>query len=127
MRRRSYIHALTVDPSCLRFKTDQSQVMLGTDPTFLAKIRLPVGTGEFIVIPAVIPFVGQTELDLLLYTSKRLRYYLDRMSVSRAAQMQLVLPVNLVVLTYLKISYLDGCCKPLHDLPVAIPTTAENT
>jgi len=93
-RRRSEIHALSVHPSCLRFNTDHSQVTLRTDPIFLAKNQLPLVTGESIVIPALSPFVGQTEIDRFLCPVRALRYYIDRTSASRAARMRLFLPIK---------------------------------
>ena len=77
-RRRSEIHALSVDPECFRFSPNLSQVSHLTEPGFLSKTQKASKMPAKIVIQSIAKHVGHDLPDYALCTVRALKAYKDK-------------------------------------------------
>ena len=77
-RRRSEIHALSVDPECFRFSSNLSQVSLLTEPGFLSKTQKTSKMQAKIVIQSLATHVGHDLSDYELCLVHALKAYKDK-------------------------------------------------
>ena len=91
-KRRSEIHALSIDDSHLRFNADDS-VTLTCEAGFLAKTQLPsVATSPF-TIPSLSQTCGKDDADRLLCPIRALKFYLQKVKSKRHGRKRLFLPL----------------------------------
>ncbi|MCG7869396.1 MAG: hypothetical protein JAY74_23885 [Candidatus Thiodiazotropha taylori] len=93
-RRRSEIHALSVEEGCFRYDRNSDSLTLLTQPGFLAKNQLPDSLPEPIVIPGLTQFCGSDSDDRLLCPVRAVRAYLDRVKSKRSGRKRLFLPLK---------------------------------
>ena len=91
-KRRSEIHALSVDPQSLRFNSDGS-VSLAFQPGFLSKNQLPSVLPPPMVVPSLSASCGRDDSDRSLCPVRALKFYLKATSVSRGSRQRLFLPL----------------------------------
>lgn len=91
-KRRSEIHALSVNPSCLRFNTDGS-VSLAFLAGFLPKNQLPSVMPGPITVPSLSASCGRDDPDRLLCPVRSLKFYLKSTSSERGSNSRLWLPL----------------------------------
>ena len=77
-RRRSEIHALSVDPECFRFSPNLSQVSLLTEPGFLSKTQKTSKMPAKIVIQSLAKHVGHDLPDYALCPVRAPKAYKDK-------------------------------------------------
>ena len=77
-RRRSEIHALSVDPECFRFSPNLSRVSLLTKPGFLSKTQKSSKMPAKIVIQSLAKHVGHDLPDYVLCPVRALKAYKDK-------------------------------------------------
>ena len=77
-RRCSEIHALSCDPRCCRFQAGLTEVVLLTEPGFLAKNESHNHNPSPIVIPGLTQHVGRSEKDHFLCPVRALKSYVER-------------------------------------------------
>ena len=82
-RRRSEIHALSIEEGCFRYDRNSDSITLLTQPGFLAKI-----------IPGLSQFCGSDTDDRLLCPVRALRAYLSRVKAKRLGRKRLFLPLK---------------------------------
>ena len=93
-RRRSEIHALSIEEGCFRYDRNSDSITLLTQPGFLAKNQLPESLPEPIVIPGLSQFCGSDTDDRLLCPVRALRAYLSRVKAKRLGRKRLFLPLK---------------------------------
>jgi hypothetical protein len=93
-RRRSEIHALSVDTGCLRFNGNFESVSLLCQPGFLAKNQLPAVAPSPIEIPSLSRICAGDDQDRLLCPVRALRFYLNASKVKRKGRKRLFLPLK---------------------------------
>ncbi|MCG7867313.1 MAG: hypothetical protein JAY74_13235 [Candidatus Thiodiazotropha taylori] len=93
-RRRSEIHAFSVEGGCFRYDKNADSITLLTQPGFLAKNQLPDCLPEPIVIPGLTKFSGSDSDDRLLCPVRALLLYLKRVKSIRAGRNRLFLPIK---------------------------------
>ena len=91
-KRRSEIHALSVDDNHLRFNADDS-VTLTCEPGFLAKNQLPSVASSPFTIPSLSQTCGNADADRLLCPIRALKFYLQRVKAKRLGRKRLFLPL----------------------------------
>ena len=92
-KRRSEIHAFSVEPHCFRFNADGS-VSLTFQPGFLAKNQLPSSLPPPIVVPSLSVSCGRDDPDRLLCPVRALKFYRRATSASRGSRSRLFLPIE---------------------------------
>ena len=92
--RRGEVHALSADPSCLRWSRDYSSCTLRTDPSFIAKTQIGNYCPQAISIPALSAVVGRGEPERSLCPVRALRFYVERTRPIRDGRTRLFLPVR---------------------------------
>ena len=93
-RRRSEIHALSIEEGCFRYDCNSDSITLLTQPGFLAKNQLPESLPEPIVIPGLSQFCGSDTDDRLLCPVRAVRAYLSRVKAKRLGRKRLFLPLK---------------------------------
>lgn len=95
-RRRSEIHALSVDKACLRFSRGLSSVTLLPEPGFLAKNQIPNLPPQKMIIPSLIAFTGKDIPDYKLCPVRALKSYVTKTSDPsvRKGRDRLFIPFN---------------------------------
>lgn len=93
-RRRSEIHALSVQEGCFRHDKNSDSITLLTQPGFLAKNQLPESFPEPIIIPGLTKFSGSDSDDRLLCPVRALLCYLKKVKPIRAGRNRLFLPIK---------------------------------
>ena len=93
-RRRSEIHALSIEEGCFRYDRNSDSITLLTQPGFLAKNQLPESLPEPIVIPGLSQFCGSDTDDRLLCPVRAVRAYLSRVKAKRSGRKRLFLPLK---------------------------------
>jgi len=93
-RRRSELHALSMDSSCLRFNKLDGSVSLMCEPGFLAKNQLPSVAPSPIVVPSLARSCGPRDSDRLLCPVRSLKFYLKRVESIRGGRKRLFVPVK---------------------------------
>ena len=92
-KRRSELHAFSVDSHCLRFNNDGS-LSLAFKPGFLAKNQLPSVLPPAIVIPSLASNCGRDDPDRLLCPVRSLKFYLKATKSIRGSRSRLFLPIK---------------------------------
>ena len=92
-KRRSEIHALSVEDSHLRFNSDGSVTFL-CQSGFLAKTQLPSVAPLPFTIPSLSRDLSHSDPDRSLCPIRALNFYLDRVKSSRGSRKRLFLPVK---------------------------------
>ena len=92
-RRRSEIHAFSIEEGCLRFNKSDGSVSLLCQPGFLAKNQLPQVLPEPIYVPSLSKSCGHDDPDRLLCPVRSLKFYLKRVETSRGSRKRLFLPL----------------------------------
>ena len=92
-RRRSEIHAFSVEEGCLRFNKSDGSVSLLCQPGFLAKNQLPHVLPEPIYVPSLAKSCGRDDADRVLCPVRSLKFYLKRVEASRGSRKRLFLPL----------------------------------
>ena len=93
-RRRSELHALSVEEGHLRFDKQSGSVSLLTQPGFLAKNRLPSVAPSPIVVPSLSKTCGKLDKDRLLCPVRSLKFYLKKVESRRNGRKRLFLPIK---------------------------------
>ena len=91
-KRRSELHALSMDEGSLRFSKDS--VTLHLEPGFLPKTQVPNKLPAPIVIPSLDRLCGPNDKDRLLCPVRALKFYLERSKGSRLSRKRLFIPVK---------------------------------
>ena len=92
-KRRSELHALSVEPNHIRFNKDRS-VSLVFQPGFLAKNQLPSVLPPPLVIPSLSVVTGQEDPDRLLCPVRALKFYLKATEPLRGSRSRLFIPLR---------------------------------
>ena len=92
-RRRSELHAFSVEEGCLRFNKSDGSVSLLCQPGFLAKNQLPHILPEPINVPSLANSCGRDDTDRVLCPVRSLKFYLKRVEASRGSRKRLFLPL----------------------------------
>ena len=93
-RRRSEIHALSIEEGCFRYDRNSDSITLLTQPGFLAKNQLPESLPEPIVIPGRSQFCGSDTDDRLFCPVRAVIAYLSRVKAKRLGRKRLFLPLK---------------------------------
>ena len=91
-KRRSELHALSIDEGSLRFGKDSVTLLL--EPGFLPKTQVPNKLPDPIVIPSLDQVCGPNDEDRLLCPVRALKFYLDRTKTVRLSRKRLFIPVK---------------------------------
>lgn len=91
-KRRSEIHALSVEEGHLRFNTSDGSVSLLCQPGFLAKTQLPSVAPTPFSIPSLSRSCGRDDADRLLCPVRALKFYLARTKSLRGNRKRLFIP-----------------------------------
>ena len=92
-KRRSELHALSIEPDLLRFNSDGS-VSLAFQPGFLAKNQLPSVLPEPFSIPSLLSICGPSDPDILLCPVRALKAYIKATAVIRGKRNRLFIPTR---------------------------------
>ena len=92
-KRRSELHALSIEPDLLRFNSDGS-VSLAFQPGFLAKNQLPSVLPEPFSIPSLLSICGPSDPDILLCPVRALKAYIKATAVVRGKRNRLFIPTR---------------------------------
>ena len=92
--RRSELHALSVEPHCLRFSDSDGSVQLLCRIVFLAKNRLPSVPPSPFIVPSLSQSCGSNDPDRLLCPVRALKFYLAATEAFRGSRKRLFLPVR---------------------------------
>ena len=82
-KRCSELHALSVDPPCLRHNEQDDSFSLLLDPCFMAKNQLPSVIPEPIFIPSLSITCDRDDRDRYLCPVRALKFYLKRVKATR--------------------------------------------
>lgn len=93
-KRRSEIHALSVEEGHLRFNMSDGSVSLLCQTGFLAKNQLPSVAPSQIVVPSLSHSCGKDDEDRLLCPVRALKFYLSRVKPLRGHRKRLFLPLK---------------------------------
>ena len=93
-KRRSEIHALSVEDGHCRFNNNNASVTLLTQPGFLAKTQLPSTASLPFTIPSLSEVCGRDDEDRLLCPVRSLRFYLTRVKSLRGLRKRLFIPIK---------------------------------
>ena len=89
-KRRSELHALSMDEGCIRFTKDS--VILHLEPGFLPKTQVPSKLPDPIVIPSLSQVCGPLDEDRLLCPVRALKFYLAKSKDLRLSRKRLFIP-----------------------------------
>ena len=92
-KRRSEIHALSIEESHLQFTSDGTVILL-SQPGFLAKNQLPSMASKPFKIPSLAQTCGDQDTDRLLCPVRALKFYLKRVKSLRASRKRLFIPIK---------------------------------
>ena len=92
-RRRSELHALSVESGYARFNESDGSFSLLCQPGFLAKNQLPSVLPEAITVPSLSANCGPSDPDRFLCPVRSLKYYLKRVDGARGLRKRLFLPL----------------------------------
>ena len=93
-KRRSEIHALSIEEGHLRFNASDGSVSLLCQAGFLAKTQLPSVAPVPFSIPSLSASCGRDDQDRLLCPVRALKFYLDRVKSIRAQRKRLFIPIK---------------------------------
>ena len=93
-KRRSEIHALSIEDGHLRFNSSDGSVSLLSQPGFLAKTQLPTSASEPFSIPSLSRVCGTQDEERLLCPVRALKFYLHRVKPLRALRKRLFIPIK---------------------------------
>ncbi len=93
-KRRSEIHALSVEEGHIRFNDSNGSVTLLCQPGFLAKTQLPSVASSPFTIPSLSASCGRDEPDRTLCPVRALKFYLARVKSFRGNRKRLFLPLK---------------------------------
>ena len=93
-KRRSEIHALSVQTGHLRFDSSDGSVTLLCQPGFLAKNQLPSMASKPFKVQSLSKTCGQDDEDRLLCPVRALKFYLNRVKSIRGSQKRLFIPLK---------------------------------
>ena len=93
-RRRSELHALSVEEGHIRFDKKEGSVTLLTQSGFLAKNQLPSVAPRPINIPSLSKTCGRSDRDRLLCPVRALKYYLKLVEPRRRGRKRLFIPIK---------------------------------
>ena len=93
-KRRSEIHALSVEDGHCRFNSNYESVTLLTQPGFLAKTQLPSTASLPFTIPSLSNVCGSDDEDRFLCPVRSLRFYLQRVKSLRGHRKRLFIPIK---------------------------------
>ena len=92
-RRRSELHALSVETGHIRFNESDGSFTLLCQPGFLAKNQLPSVIPEPITVPSLSASCGPSDTDRSLCPVRALKFYLKRVEGNRGRRKRLFLPL----------------------------------
>ena len=92
-RRRSELHALSVETGFIRFNESDDSLTLLCQPGFLAKNQLPSVLPKPITVPSLSGNCGPSDTDRLLCPVRALKFYLKRVEGKRGRRKRLFLPL----------------------------------
>lgn len=93
-KRRSELHALSVEDGHVRFNNLDGSVSLLCQSGFLAKNQLPSVAPTPFTIPSLSQVCGQNDPDRLLCPVRALKYYLQRVKPLRGLRKRLFIPMK---------------------------------
>ena len=93
-KRRSEIHALSIEDSHLRFDSSDGSVTLLCQPGFLAKNQLPSMASKPFKVPSLSRTCGNEDEDRLLCPVRSLKFYLSRVKSIRGSRKRLFIPLK---------------------------------
>ena len=93
-KRRSEIHALSVEEGHLRFNSSDGSVTLLCQPGFLAKTQLPSTAPEPFSIPSLSQHCGRDDGDRTLCPVRALKFYLQKVKPIRKNRQRLFIPLK---------------------------------
>ena len=93
-KRRSEIHALSIEESHLRFDSSDGSVTLLCQPGFLAKNQLPSMASKPFKVPSLSRTCGNEDEDRLLCPVRSLKFYLSRVKSIRGSRKRLFIPLK---------------------------------
>jgi integrase len=93
-KRRSEIHALSVEDGHLRFNDLDGSVSLLCQAGFLAKTQLPSVASVPFTIPSLSQSCGRDDEDRLLCPVRSLKFYLSKVAALRGSRKRLFLPIK---------------------------------
>ena len=93
-KRRSEIHALSVEDGHIRFNSSDGSVTLLCQSGFLSKTQLPSVAPSPFTVPSLAGSCGQDDEDRLLCPVRALRFYLQRVKSLRGRRKRLFIPVK---------------------------------
>ena len=93
-KRRSEIHALSMEEGHLRFNTTNGSVSLLCQTGFLAKNQLPSVAPKPFSIPSLSQTCGRNDEDRLLCPVRALKFYLNRVRPLRGLRKTLFIPIK---------------------------------
>ena len=93
-KRRSEIHALSVEDGHLRFNAADGSVSLLCQSGFLAKTQLPSSAPTAFSVPSLSNACGEADKDRLLCPVRALKYYLSRVKSLRGNRKRLFIPIK---------------------------------
>jgi hypothetical protein len=93
-KRRSEIHALSIEDNHLRFDAVDGSVTLLCQPGFLAKNQLPSMASKPFKVPSLSRTCGHEDDDRLLCPVRALKFYLKRVKFIRGSRKRLFIPLK---------------------------------
>lgn len=93
-KRRSEIHAVSIETNCICFKKLDGSASLLPQPGVLAKNQLPSVAAVPIVIPSLSRTCGSNDTDRLLCPVRSIKFYLDKVLSCRLNRKRLFIPVK---------------------------------
>ena len=93
-KRRSEIHALSVERGHLPFDSSDGSVTLLCQPGFLAKNKLPSMASKQFKVQSLSKTCGQDDEDILLCPVRALTFYLYRVKSIRGSRKRLFIPLK---------------------------------
>ena len=93
-KRRSEIHALSIEDGCLRFNDLDGSVTLLSQAGFLSKTQLPSVASEPFTIPSLSANCGRDDEERLLCPVRSLKFYLNLVKLLRGSRKRLFIPIK---------------------------------
>ena len=93
-KRRSELHALSVEDGHIRFNSSDGSVSLLCQVGFLAKTQLPSVAPQPFSIPSLSEVCGKEDEDRTLCPVRALKFYLDRVKPLRNNRLRLFIPLK---------------------------------
>jgi hypothetical protein len=93
-KRRSEIHALSIEDSHLRFDSSDGSVTLLCQSGFLAKNQLPSMASKPFKVPSLSRTCGHEDDDRLLCPVRALKFYLKKVKSIRGSRKRLFIPLK---------------------------------